>query len=355
MKPYFQAAVAALTLMSCQVSPQLSPNASTAVQQKAQQAQQDAFLCVVEPREDDGSNIKVMNLQNRMIRSVYLPGRVLSMDGNQKSGKLYLSVRSGSQSLRYDLYELDVARLTLSRPASFSQAGIKPIDFEMLDDKVYVSGEQSGRGSLVMHDLSQGGWKQIVSGFPAGFLEWSKNVNQVQSLYFDEERITRTTIDVQQQRITQTQSFAHGIPFGNNLGLAAPNGDYYYALHQLKGLVALYAFDVNTASVNRDVASIEAVGIMYSSAISADGRYLYATIDNRVERYQLQGTEMKRLPAIVLNAKEARHLTLSEDQRTLYVTHDSTASISRIRINPDQTYRVDEIALPGENNEIIVF
>lgn len=360
MKRFAAALLLPPCLMACLTACQ-SPRTTSlpvALQQQAAQTQaqqQDRFLCVVEPREDNATNLKVMNLQNHLIRSVYLPGRVMSMDGDQEAGKLYLSVRSGDQAPRYDLYELNVAQLTLARPASFSQAGIQPVDFEMLGRQVFVSGQQQGHGSLLMHNLDQGGWKQIVSNFPAGHLEWSKTPHQVQSIFFDEERIIRSTIDVQQQRIVATQSFEHGIPFGNNIGLAAPSGDFFYALHQLQGLVELYAFDVQNASVSMDVTTDKAVGILYSSAISEDGRFLYATIDNRVERYQLQGTQMKRLPPITLKAKEARHLSLSSDQRTLYVSHDGSTSISRIRLNPDLSYQVDELSMPGDNTDLIVF
>jgi len=357
----FVAGLSGLTLLlaACQApAPVLRPSALQARQIVSQNdtQQADRFLCVIEPRGDESSTVKVMNLQNRVIRQVYLPGRVLSLDGDSQRGRLYLSVRSGSQQARFDLYELDVSTLALTRPASFSQAGIQPFDFKTRDQTIFVSGLQQGRGTLTGHSLTQGGWTNLARDFQAGTLEWSRQPEHIQSIHFDEERITRTTIDTRQRRIVSTQTFEHGVPFGNNMGLPAPDGDFFYALHQLQGLVAIYAFDINAGTVNREINTETAVGILFSSVISTNGRFLYATIDNRIERYELVGTSLRRLPAISLNAKEARYISLSSDQRTLYVTHDGQESVSRIRLAPDQVnYQVDEIAFPGHNTRVISF
>jgi 6-phosphogluconolactonase (cycloisomerase 2 family) len=345
-------------LAACQPAPVTPPALNAALRQQSTdpQNQSNRFLCVVEPVDDQGAQIKVMDLQSRLIRRVYVPGRILSLEGDRAQNMLYLSVRSGAEQPRFDLYALNLQNLQLSRPASFSQASIQPVDFRVRDQTLFVSGLQRGEGDLATLRLSQGGWSSLARSFPPGQLQWSRNPDQIHSVHFDEENITRTTIDVRQRRIVQRQTFAHGVPFGNNMGLSAPDGDYFYALHQLQGLVAIYAFDIESGSVNRDIATETAVGILYSSALSKDGRFLYATIDNRLERYELVGTQLRRLPPIELKTKEARYLTLADDQRTLYVTHDGQQSVSRIRLSPDYlTFQVDEIPFPGQNTQITVF
>lgn len=316
--------------------------------------QGDNFLCVIEPNGAKASTVKVMNLLNRQIRAVYLPGLIQSMDADQARNKLYLSVRS--EDNRYDLYELDVATLTLNRPASFTQAGIVPVDFKVRNQTIFVAGKRDNRGIMLAHPLQQGGWENLAYDFLPGRLEWSAQPNQLQSVFFDEENLVRSTIDVAQKRVTKVQTFPHGIPFGNNLGMASNDGEYFYALHQLQGLVEIFAFDISHQVVAKDITTEQAIGILFSSAISKDGRFLYATIDNRLERYELQGTTLKHLPPIALNFKEARYLALSADQHTLYVSHDGNASVSRIHIGADNlSYTVDELAMPGQNNEVLVF
>lgn len=355
MSPLIKGAAAGLALLSlltgCQALPQ--PPVQSSLRAQSMRAESDRFLCVVEPN-GESSTVKVMNMANKQIRAVYLPGQVLSMDGDRARNKLYLSVRADGP--RFDLYELDVATLNLSRPASFSQAGLNPVDFKVRDQQIFAAGRREGRGTMLGYNLQQGGWTNLALDFLPGRLEWSSQPNLIQSVHFDEENLIRTTIDVVGKRVVKTQTFPHGIPFGNNIGMVAPDGEFFYALHQLQGLVEIYAFDIDHQVVNKQIATEQAIGILFSSAISKDGRFLYATIDNRLERYELQGTALRRLPPVTLNFKEARFLSLSEDQRTLYVTHDGKTSVSRIRIAPDNlNYTVDEIAYPGQNNEIIVF
>lgn len=344
-----------LALCACQLPSNPALNAAR-VQAQQTRNQVDRYLCVIEPNGDQASTVKVMTLGNQQIRAVYLPGLVQNIDADRAQNKLYLSVRTPGNQPGYDLYELDVTNLTLNRPLSFSQAGLIPTDFKVKDKQVFVNGRREGRGTMLSNVLQQGGWNHIVSDFLPGNLEWSVQANYLQAVQFDEENLIRTTIDVAQRRIVRTQTFPHGVPFGNNIGLVAPDGEFFYALHQLQGLVEIYAFDITRQVVNKHVNNEQAVGILYGSVISKDGRFLYATIDNRLERYELLGTTMKRLPPISLKFKEARYITLSEDQRTLYVTHDGRTSVSRIRIAADNlNYTLDEVAFPGQNNQIFVF
>lgn len=330
-----------------------APSAAQAALSAQQARNSDRFLCVVEPG-DQSSTVKVMNMANRQIRAVYLPGNVVSMDADRERNKLYLSVRS--EGPRFDLFELDVNTLALSRPASFSQAGLMPVDFKVRNQQVFAAGRRDNRGMMLSYNLQGGGWTNLAFDFLPGRLEWSQQSNLIQSVHFDEDNLVRSTIDVVAKRVVKTQTFPHGVPFGNNIGMVAPDGEYFYALHQLQGLVEIYAFDITQQIVNKHISTEKAVGILFNSTISKDGRFLYATIDNRLERYELQGTSLRRLTPVTLNVKEARYLTLSDDQRTLYVTHDGRTSVSRIRLAADNVnYTVDEIAFPGQNNEITVF
>lgn len=356
MKRQFAAALMVLLgLSACQAQTPLRPSVRLQAQQSSSQAQTDRYLCVIEPKDEQNAIIKVLDFSTQQIRSVYLPGRVLSMDGDQAAGKLYLSVKSGSENPQYFLYILDLKTLSLSRPALFNQAGLAPIDFEVKDQDVFVSGQRAGQGTLVAHSLKAGGWNFLASQFHAGFLEWSRQPDLIYSVFFDEEQIIRTSIDVKRKQIIGQQRLNHGIPFGNNVGLVAPSGDFFYAFHQLQGHVELFAFDIEEEVINREVASEKAVGILYASVISNDGRYLYATMDNRIERFELQGTQLRRLPPIELKFKEARHLSLSQDQRTLYVSHEREPNLTRIRLLPDLNYQLDVVAMPGQNTELAVF
>lgn len=359
------AAFAALGLIAAigacsPLTPTFKPGQVQAQKQQPQALQasvqlQDRYLCVIEPRNEEQSIIKVMDLNSRLVRTVSLPGRVMSLDGNQAANHLYLSVRSGAENPRYTLYELDVSTLNLSRPVSFSQAGLTPIDFKVKADQLYLSASRQGKGVLVNYPLSTGGWKYLSTNLEAGQLEWSQRPDLIYNLVFGDDEITRTSINVKTQQIVARQTFSHGIPFGNNLGLVAPKGEFFYAFHQLQGQIYLYAFDIESNAVARQIAVEQAVGILYSSVISQDGRFLYATIDNRIERFELQGTSLRKLEPIPLPYKEARHLTLSQDQRTLYVSHEQEGVLSRVKLFPDQTYQVDKLAFPGQNKELIVF
>jgi 6-phosphogluconolactonase (cycloisomerase 2 family) len=315
----------------------------------------DRFLCALEPGNGGFTMLKVMDLNTRTIRSIFVPGQVLSLDGQQTERKIYLSSREGDEQPMFSLFEVDIASLQIQRVASFSQAGLWPSDFLVRQGTLYASGQRQNQNQLISLNLGAGGWQTIVQGFATGALEWGKTSDQVQSVAFDEEKITRTTIDIRQKRIVQIQTFNHGIPFGNNVGLASPDSNYFYALHQLQGEVEIYSFDITSGASNNLIQAEKASGILYNSVISRDGRHLYATIDNKIHRYELQGTQMRRLPPIELRIPEARYLTLSPNANILYVSHDRKNSVSQITLNPDNTYQVQEFAYPGQNNEVLVF
>lgn len=344
------------------VGPGLTAQSNTTANDPAQDPglnpslQRDQYLCVVEPTPNNRSTLKIMNLQNRWVRRMDLPGRVLTLTGDRPNAKLYLSLRSGTSNPDYNLFVLNLRDFMLDHSLSFSQARLVPIDVKVRGREAFVSAKEGGIGGLLRNELDTGAWEYLASHFPAGLLEWGDQPNLIQSVYFGDDNIERTTIDIEAQQVVDQQKFPHGVPFGNNVGLLSPQGKFFYAFHQLKGEVSLYAFDIKEGSVNRQVALQKAVGILYSTAISKDGTRLYATIDNRVERFALQGAFMRKMPAIQLPVTEARHLSLSEDQRTLYVTHEDSDQVSRVmNVDSEHNYRVDAFPFAGKNEEVIVF
>lgn len=344
-------------ISACQ-SPEVPSRSAPSLQAASlpqKRTQSDRFLCSMEPGNGGFTMLKVMDLSNRTVRSVFVPGQVLSVDGVPSERKLYLSSREGEDQPQFTLFEVDVEKLLIRRAASFSQAGLWPSDFLVRNNQLLASGTRQGQGLLLNLDLVQGGWQNLVHSFATGNLEWGKTPDQVQAVAFDEDRITRTTIDIRQKRILNVQSFNHGIPFGNNVGLSSPDASYFYALHQLKGEVEIYSYDIASGASNNLISAEKAVGILYSSVISRDGRFLYATIDNKIHRYELIGTQMKRLPPIELRTSEARYLALSHTGPVLYVSHDRKNSVSQITLQADGSYTIQDLPYPGQNNEIFVF
>lgn len=349
-------AVFLFSLLACQtpVLQKLALSSQTA--RHPIQRTTDQYLCVLEPNNSGFTLLKIMDLKLRTIRSLFVPGQVMTVDGVLSERKLFLSSREGQQEQpQFFLFEADIEKLLIRRVASFSQAGLTPMDFLVKNGLLYASGLRQGRWHLVSLDLNQGGWQNIIQGFVSGDLSWSRLSDQVQSVAFDEERIIRTTIDLRQKKIIDVQSFKHGIPFGNNIGLSSPDARYFYALHQFKGEVEIYSYDIVSGVSNSLAHSEKAQGILYSSVISQDGNTLYAAIDNKIHRYALQGTQMRRLPPIELRATEARHLALSQTSPVLYVSHDRHSSISQVSLNPDGSYTLQELPYPGQNHNIFVF
>lgn len=314
--------------------------------------QSEQYLCAIGGQNGNNSVVKIMDLKTRKLRSVFVPGFVQNMAGDKVNKKLYISsTRSG----RVTLYEVDIRTASIRYLLAFSQIGIIPDDFLVDGQKLYVAGEKNDQGVLYSYNIINKGWKPIVRNIRAGVLEWGTDDKTLQVIHFGEEDLTRTTVNIPRRKVTNVFTFEHSVPFGNNLGLPSPHGFYFYTLHQLKNQVFLYSH--NLTSGVRDVLEDPHAhdGVLYSSVITRDGRKLFASIDNAIQRYELKGTQLVRMPEIELKQPDARHLALSEDAQTLYVSHEDSNKVSRIRFNKDSTYRVDFMAFPGKNNELVVF
>jgi sugar lactone lactonase YvrE len=354
MKALLTLALFTAALSACQPAP-ISASVPPALRAQAQRtplAVGERFLCAIEPG-DKTAALKVKDLVSGSVRSVFVPGRILSIDGVPTARKLYISSQQGTQQPDYSLYEVNVETLAIRRIASFSQAGLRPTDFVVDGDMVHAVGTRQNQGVLLSYNLKGGGWQNVVYGIQPGSLEWGRDNRTLQAIAFDDENITRTHVDLAAKRITGVQTYAHGVPFGNNIGVAAPRGDFYYTLHQLQGQVEIFAFDISNGATNRLVSTDQILGVLYSSAISRDGRFLYATVDDKVHRYELIGTQLRRLPPIVLRHPEARFLALSPDNRTLYVSHEGTTQVSQIQLS-NATPTVAEVPMPGISNELFI-
>lgn len=316
----------------------------------------DRYLCTVESKGNENATIKMMDLQSHQVRAVFVPGRVSGFYGSRENQRLYISSSQGTQSPQHALYEADVNQGTIRRILSFSQAGITPTDFVVDEDRIYVAGQQNNKGVLFGYSLKQSGWQPVVYDIQPGSLEWGTNHQALQVLNFGEEDLTRTTIDIPNRKVLSVFTFNHGVPFGNNVGVSTDDGMFYYAVHQLKENMQVFAYNTQTGAQSTLLNPERQKGILYSSVITKNGRYLYASVNDKIERYELKGTQVQRLPSIDLKFAEARYLALSNSDQVLYVSHDKSNRVSRISFHPDQvTYDLSEVAFPGENNELVVF
>lgn len=302
-----------LCLVSCQSSPALMPSSrpDPGLQASDFASTPDRYLCTVERSQDGSSRIKIMDLSNRSVRAVMIPGQVKSLDGSPQNQKLYASALQNGQMA---LFEVDITRLTVQRTMSFAQVGLSPDDFLIDQGKLYTVGTQNNKQTAVMsYDLATKGWQPLVYNVKPGMLEFSTTARTLQVLSFGVDEMTRTTIDVNSKQ---------------------------------------------TVSVNYDIAYYkgESKDTLYGGAISRNGRTVFASVNNRINRFELNKDQIRALPPIEITYAQARHVALSRDNRSIYVSHDQPNRVSRIRFNPDGvTYAIEEIAFPGTNNELVVF
>lgn len=269
----------------------------------------DRYLCSVEHRENQAL-IKILDLQQQGVRKVVVPGRVKNLDGVQSEGKLYVSaipVGSSEQAL----YEVQIHTGQVRRLLSFSQVGLNVEDFLIQNGKLYAVGVQNQRTALLSYDLKAYGWQPVVYDFQPGVLQYSLQNQDLQILHFGQESLTRTMVNLNSRQI--------------------------YSIN--------YAFNYK-ASEN----------YLYSGIISRNGRYIFASINDKVQRYQLQDQMIYRLAPIILPHALPRYVALSQDGQQLYISHNQENRVSRVRFHSDGvTYRIEDLAFPGVHQELAVF
>ena len=156
--------LSSLLLTGCQ-SPVSTPAGSVLLQAQSNRLKRtlDRFLCALEPGNGGFTMLKVMDLNTRTVRSIFVPGQVLSLDGQQAERKIYLSSREGEDQPVFTLFEVDIASLQIQRVASFSQAGLWPSDFLVREGILYASGQRQNQNQLISLNLGAGGWQAASS------------------------------------------------------------------------------------------------------------------------------------------------------------------------------------------------
>ncbi|PIQ26487.1 hypothetical protein COW36_21690 [bacterium (Candidatus Blackallbacteria) CG17_big_fil_post_rev_8_21_14_2_50_48_46] len=273
--------------------------------------QTDRYLCSVENREGSAI-VKILDLQQQGVRSVMIPGRVKNMDGVQSEGKLYVNaIPAGSQD--QTIYEVTIQTGQVRRLLSFSQIGLNTEDFLIQNGKLYAVGVQNHRTTLMSYDFKAYGWQPVVYDFQPGVLQFGNQSQDLQVLHFGSGIMTRTMVNLANR---QTYSFNYSFNYK-----AQGTEDY-----------------------------------LYSGIISRNGRYIFASINDKIERYQLEDKQVNRLAPITLPHALPRYVALSQDGQQLYISHNQENRISRVIFNPDGvTYRIEDLAFPGHHQELAVF
>lgn len=279
------------------------------VQSVSHKHMSDRYLCSVDTR-DNQALLKILDLQNQGVRSVVIPGQAKHLDGVQSEDKLYVSaVPHGSSE--QTLYEVYIKTGQVQRLLSFAQVGLKVEDILIQNGKLYAVGIQNQRTALLSYDLKAYGWQPIVYDFQPGILQYSLQSQELQVLHFGQGVLTRTTVNL------------------NSRQTSAVN----------------YAFNYRAPD-----------NYFYSGTISRNGRYIFASINDKVERYHIQGQTIQRLTPIILPHAQPRYVALSYNGQYLYVSHNQQHRVSRVHFNTDgMTYRIEDLAFPGFHQELAVF
>ncbi len=312
-------------ITACSATPVVAPAQVRALNTVPTQAakNQDRYLCSIEAREGH-SIVKILDLNQQGVRSVMVPGKVKSMDGVQAEGKLYVnSVAQGSTD--QTLYEVNVLDGQVRRLLSFSQVGLETEDFLIQNGKLYAVGMQNKRPALFSYDLRAYGWQPVVYDFQPGTLQYGSQTQDLQVLHFGAASLTRTTVNLASRQT--------------------------YSVN--------YSFNYKTGQLSYKTAQAQSKGsenYLYSGLISRNGRSIFASINDKIERYQIEDKQINRLAPITLPHALPRYAALSQDGQQLYVSHNQQNRVSRVRFNPDGvTYRIEDIAFPGTHQELVVF
>ena len=268
----------------------------------------DRYLCSIEQKEAQ-TLIRVLDLKNAGVRSLSLPGKIHHLSGVQSEQKLYIHASNGQDEA---LYEMLLDSNQIRRILSFAQIGLKPSGIIIRSNKLYVSGVQNNRSALLSYDLKAAGWQPIAYDFQPGLLQIGNQIQDLQVLHFGRETLTRTLVNLINR---QTQSFNYAFSFKTRLD------DY-----------------------------------LYSGVISRNGRYIFASVNDKIERYQLEGKQIQRLTPIALTATRPRHLALSQNGQQLYISHQQENRVTRLSFQHDiNSWRTEEIGFPGHHEQLAVF
>ncbi|MBC7476048.1 MAG: hypothetical protein H7263_17330 [Candidatus Sericytochromatia bacterium] len=315
------------------------------------------YLCVSLPTGGNSEIIKVQNLETKELTSLPVPGAVQGMSENLDNNIIYVNAKSPDDNNSYSLFKLDLKARQISRILSFSQLGLKPTDFTVDHDKVYVTGKRGGVGTFYGNDLIKNEWFAVANNISPGKIELGFKENTFHVISYDDSYLTRTIVDVTLKQITDRQTIPHSIPFGNNFFIPSPHGSFVYVLHQLKDSFIPYAFNVKQHTVKQFPEVKTNGGILYSAIVSNDGKHLFTNVDSEIYPYQLvDGDKLIALPKITLPTPESRNMAMEADNTTLIVTHDTGTNLSIVSFSSDySSYTVNPMYIGGSSNQIYLF
>ncbi|GIW23528.1 MAG: hypothetical protein KatS3mg068_2535 [Candidatus Sericytochromatia bacterium] len=256
----------------------------------------------------------------------------------------------------YSLFKLDLNQKAVSRILSFSQLGINPTYFLVEKNKVYVTGKRGNSGTFYLNDLEKNQWVSIANNISEGRIEPGFTNDTYHIVSFDDNYVTRTIVDVKLKSIKERKTIKHDIPFGNNIFVPSPHGLFVYVLHQLNNNFVPYVFNLKQSTYTKFEPVVTENGLLYSAAVSNNGKNLFANVNREIFHYQLQGDKLIQLPKIKLKIPESRNIAVSSDNLTLYVTHDVGSAISVVKFNSNYTdYTVNNINVGLPSNQVYIF
>jgi len=330
-------------LFSCtknNISNTLLDNSSLEANSIIENSNRDNLLCV-SLKNGSSEIVRVINLKNNQQVSLPVTGTVIGMSADIENNIVYVNTIATDN---YSLFKLDLNDKSVSRILSFSQLGIKPSYFLVEKNKVYVTGKRGNSGTFYLNDLEKNQWVSIANNISEGRIEPGFTNDTYHVVSFDDDYVTRTIVDVKLKSIKDRKTIKHDIPFGNNIFVPSPHGLFVYVLHQLNNSFVPYVFNIKQSTYTKfDPVSTES-GLLYSAAVSNNGRNLFTNVNREIFHYQLQGDKLIQFPKIKLNNPESRNIAVSSDNLTLYITHEVGKTVSVIRFNSNYTdYTINNI------------
>jgi len=319
-----------------------------------QQSRENKYLCV-SLNTGGGEIVKVLNLQTKEMISLPIPGFVRGMSAATEENIIYVNAASSDENY-YSLYRLNLNTKKVERILSFSQLGIKPSYFMVEKNNVYVTGKRGNAGVFYGNDLDTNQWFAVANNVSPGKIEPGFTENSSHIVSFDDDYVTRTIVDIPKKQITGRKTIKHSVPFGNNVFIPSPHGSFVYVLHQLKDSFIPYAFNLRQGTENKFEEIQTKGGLLYSALVSNNGKHLFTNVNSEIYHYLLDGDKLISLPKVLLKIPESRNMAMTNDNLTLYVTHDSGANLSVVRFAPDyKTYTLNTYHIGGSSNEIYLF
>lgn len=313
----------------------------------------DNYLCVSSPTGGDSEVIKIVNLKTKELTSLPVPGSVQDMSAQVENNAIYVSSKSAEY---YSLYKIDTKTKQVSRILLFSQLGLKPFDFVVDNTNVFVSGKRSGVGTFYVNDMIKNEWKAIANNISPGKITFGFDKDSYHVISFDDTYVTKSVINTATNQITARKSIEHKIPFGNNVFVPAPHGNYVYILHQLQDSFVPYVINVKQGTITSSAPVKTNGGLLYSAIVSNNGKHLLANVNKEIYHYSLNGDQFTALPKITLETPESRNMAMLGDNLTLYVTHDTGSNMTVVKFSADlKTYTTSPYYIGGTTNQVFVF